>query len=690
MLPRPFIRGALLYIAAACATVFAAASDTRFVLVSPFLFSDVHPDPHFGSIDGLTDRFRSAFSDRFKDQVLELSATRLLSPGERAVIIVPRITAARVSRRVAGGTKYTFSANVAGSVSAVDPWSGATLYGATRLVSGEVELGRSKLGMTDADLTKAFGQAFDRWMEICFGELSSKLTFFALSASTLAVPPGVAKSPGGVWPFGMEHGVTAGQILAGAHSLTRVSAAFKGYSLITDASDEFRVIPAGELYSLTVVDRPPDRHEPLVSVEWTGPPPDAPAGIAFPPSIDAAVTLFIDYLSKGSALRILPPSFTDMGERNKFLEMTQDVSRFAGLVHREVIDLQRETILQLASESPDFRVVLFTPGSYFGTKTDKNGLYHVHRASLGAAIFVRRGNEQSAVYGLAHVFLRNEEVKTLFSAGIRDVDDRAASFTAWRDASIQLAEEVLSSGRLSSVTAGTIVEAEVLAGAKPAWPSRLAPDSHTPLEWLRPAGDIALNEGKTLQTFFRVQSPLQGFLTPAVLSGELLKPGDRLRYVRTVTPVELLPLQFDLVLQGAAPLLPSEVLTHVVAGRVADALHREVVLINKTRPPALKDLPLLYVNLSALRESQTAEGIEFTGEWRLLLLVGAAKTVAAKVGRQKAEHLDAAQLAEVSPPDKTALRLKFLGTSLDKLVAGMGEEGLDRALNALSHPDGTK
>jgi hypothetical protein len=689
MFSRSAVRRAFICLIA-CAPVFAAAPQTQFVLVSQFLFSEIHPDPHFGSTDDLADRFRTAFRDRFKDQVLELSATRLLSPGERAVIIVPRITAVRASREVAGGTKYIFAANVAGSVSAVDPWSGSTLYGATRLESGKVELGQSKLGMTDADLAEAFKRAYDRWMEVCFDELSRRLTFFALSAPTLAVPPAAGKSAGGAWPFGRERGVAPGQLLTGGCCVARVSAAFDGYSLITDAADASRVIPAGESYSLTVVDSPSDRHEPRVAVEWVGPPPSAPNGLAFPPSVDAAVTLFIDYLSKGSALRILPPSFSDTDERNKYLQMTQEVSRFAGVVHREVIDLQREAVLQLASENPDFRIVLFTSGSYFGTQTNPNGVYHVHRVSLGAALLVRHGNEQSAAYGLAQVFLQNEELKLLSSAGIREVDDQAASFTVWRDAAIQLAGKVLSSGRLSSAAGEVVVETEVRAGSPPAWPSGLAPDSHTPLEWLRPVGNIALNDGKTSRPFFRVQSPSQGFLTPAALSGESLKTGDHLRYVRTTTPAELLPLHVDLVLGGAAPLLPPEVLSEVLAGRMAEALHREVVLVDKTRPPALSDLPLLYLNLSAFHESQTSGEIDFTADWRLLLVVGPAKTVAAKVGRHTTEHFTEAQLGGTSPPDNTELRLQFLGASLDKLVAGMGEEGLDRVLTALPRSEGTK
>lgn len=679
-----------LFCLAVCGSAAPGAPDTRFVLVSQFLFSEGHPDAHFGATDGLGDRFRNAFRAHFPGRVLELSATRLLSPAEHAVVIIPRLTSVRVSRQVAGGAKYIFEANVSGSVSAVDPWSGATLFAATRLVSGEVDLDKSKIGLADSALTVAFEKAFNEWMQVCFAQLDNKLSLFELAAPTLTVPPAAAKSPGGAWPFGAERGVRRGQLLMGAHSPARVTAAFDGYSQITDASDEKRVIPAGEPYSLTVVDNASDRQEPRVSVEWAGPPPDVPGNIAFPPSIDATVALFVDYLSKSSALRVLPPSLNDPGERDKFLQMTQEVSRFAGLVHRDIIDLQRETVLQLANENPDFRVVLFTCGSYFGTQPSQYGLYHIHRVKLGAALFVRHGNEKSVVYGLSRVLLQNREIKHLYSAGIRDIDDRASSFTAWREAAAQLAQDVLSSGNLANSPAGTIVKAEIRSGLQPLWPSGLAPDSHTPLEWLRPIGNISLADGKSIRPFFEVQSPSQGFLTPAVLNAESVKQGDYLRYVRIGASTELLPLYADLLLEGTTLPLSPEALTHVIAGFFAGALHRELVLVGRPRPPLLSDLPLLYINVSGFRASQSGANLHFAADWRLLLVTGPAKTVAAKAGLRNPVDFDQAQFAGVSPPDSADLCRQFVESSLTQLLTGTVRADLDRVLVSLSQPEGIK
>jgi len=677
---RWIVSGCLLF--ALHAASAAGASDTRFVLVSQFLVSDSNPDPHFVASQ-VASRFRTAFTAAFPNQILQLGPERLLSPDEAAVVIVPRITAARVSHEVAGGAIHNFEASIAGSVSAVDPWSGTVLYAATRMVSARVKLGSSALGATDADLGAAFQGAFDEWMRACFSELNSKLAVFVLRGATLPVPEDSKKAAGGAWPFGLERGIRPGLVLTGAaHRAARVACAFDHYSAIVDAADAGRAVGAGETYSVTIAQQPAARREPRVSMAWLGPAPSVQGMTAAPLPVDASVTIFADYLSKNSSLRLLPAPIHEATEQQKFDEMMRDVSRYAGLVEQELMSIHQEALRQIAQENPEFRIVLFAPGSFYGTAAGKGAVEHRYRATMGAAVYARHGDESLPVYGLVRVFMRDERLGRVAAAGIREVDDRSALFTAWRNAAIELAREVLASGVLAGKDESTAVEAEIGAGGQPAWPTGLQPDSHAPLLWLRPAGTIELGSGEPAKPYYRIESPSQGYLTAAVLSGEHLKPGDRVRYSRAGNRAELLRFRFDTA-RGETPLLDADVLQQMVGGRMAEALHRELAPVNGGADSAWLDgVPLLRCYLSGLAEAETASGLSYTGQWRMQLLQPPATQPAAKLGLQITSQVPAAEASAVSPLDRGGYRLVYFSKALDQLTVALHAENFDSVVKA--------
>ncbi len=337
-----------------------AGATTRFVLVDRLLIEDSAPDSHFHPDASSIDRFASRFDAAFPGQTIHLGPSRLLAADETAVIIVPRITAARLSHEVAAGTIYKYHAAVIGDVSAVDPWTGATLFAATRMEIAEVKLGKSEVASLDSDLTDGFAAATDRWTAACLQELRGKLSPFQLRGESLAVPDSERKTAGGAWPFGSDRGVRRGMVLTGTDGrVTHVTAAFRSYAAIEDATDPSRPIPAGEPYFTLLVRKPSDRPEPRVSLSWSGASPAPPPGLNVKPlSVDAMTDLFGNYLSKTSGLRILPPQVNDQAVNAQVTEMTENISRFAGLAKNNYITLHRESLLEIAKENPEYRVAL--------------------------------------------------------------------------------------------------------------------------------------------------------------------------------------------------------------------------------------------------------------------------------------------------------------------------------------------
>jgi hypothetical protein len=523
-------------------------------------------------------------------------------------------------------------------------------------------------------------------MKACFAEFATKLVVFRLTGPAVRVPAEFAKAAGGAWPFGLEHGLRTGSTLSGASGhVARVTAAFDRYSEIVDAADGARPIPFGETYSVTVTRKPTERREPRVSISWLGTAPDVPAGSSADPlSIDAATCIFLDYLSKNSSVRLLPPAIEDTVEQSKFDEAIHEVSLYTGLVQQELMTIHQGALLQIAKENPEFRIVLFDAASYSGITAEKAAVEHRYRATMGAALFARHGDGETPLYGLVQVFLKNEYLGRMSEAGVREVDDRAAIFSAWRNTAIELAREVLASGKLGGVDTPTVVDGEIGADRAPVWPPGLRPDSHAPLLWLRPAGTIALG-GTGKASYYRVQTPSLGYLTEAVANAEKLKAGDKLRYTRMGTRAELLGLRFEIAPKDAAPLLDGDVVRQIVAGHLAETLGREIVSVDGSarQEGALDGIPVLRCYVSSVSELANSAGLSYSGQWRLQLLPSTGSPAVAKVGIEVTSHVTSSEAAALKPLDQTAYRIQYFAKALDQLSSAMRAEGFERALKTL-------
>ena len=147
----------------------------RYVLAERVLLADPAPDPRFDIQAPAHGDFRARFNSAFPGQVLDLGPDRMISPDERVIVILPRITAVRTAHMVQAGSVHSFDAIIVGDISALDPWTGANLYSATRMISGKVQLGQSALFDADAKIREAFRDAYGRWITASLDEMRLKL-----------------------------------------------------------------------------------------------------------------------------------------------------------------------------------------------------------------------------------------------------------------------------------------------------------------------------------------------------------------------------------------------------------------------------------------------------------------------------------------------------------------------------------
>jgi hypothetical protein len=325
MTMRQFLkRSELQLIAALCLFSVGAHSEmpVRYVLASGVWLADLAPDPRFDS-KSMARTFSSRFATSFPGQILELGPDRMISPDDRVIVILPRITAVRTAHTVQAGLVHSFETIVVGDVSAIDPWTGSNLYSATRMVSGKVQLGQSALTNADAQLREAFRDTYDRWIAASLEELKKKLAPFVLDSETVAVPEQARKVSGGIWPNGAARGLRVGATLSGPEGhFARVTHVAGRFSTIVDVADVNRQIPQGEHYRLTVVEKPSDRPEAQVALTWIGAPftiPEAPDTQVLDP--DAMLGLFSDYVSKSGGLKVLPADFSGLTAHREILKL---------------------------------------------------------------------------------------------------------------------------------------------------------------------------------------------------------------------------------------------------------------------------------------------------------------------------------------------------------------------------------
>jgi len=659
-----------------------AQMPVRYVLADRVVVADPAPDRRFDPNLPAGGAFRSQFAQAFPGQVIQLSPDRMISPDERVIVILPRLTAVRTAHMVQAGSVHTFEAVVVGDISAIDPWTRTNLYSATRMVSGKVQLGESKLGDAEARIRDGFRDAYNRWIDVTVHELQQRLAPFVLDAATLAMPSPAGKSAGGIWPFGSARAVRVGATLTGADGrFARVTHAAQRFAVIEDVTDKTRQVQPGERYTLTVIDKPADRPEPRVALSWIGAPPRTPEG-SEALDTDAMLGLFGDYISKSGALRILPPDLNSAAVRGEIQKLNEQVARYSKLASNAVLTLHAETLAQTAHENPERLLELGVIERYHGQRPGPNqSVEHYYRVTLAAAVYRRSGSDEAAQYPLYRVIQHSEELAQVTREGVREMDAADAWFSVTRNGVIRLAEQLLK--ELTPGSDETALRQGVVSADRSIQWNGATPGPGSPLEWLRPAGEVRTPAGELLGKFERLMPPSKGFLNARVLPQERLEAGDVLRYSATTA----LPV-VGFGLEPAAPSptwMPDPAWQLRLAGdALARAFDIRVLPLDQPAKPHVERN--LILNLQALKAEPYADGALFTGQWRLRLmdaLTGPDSPPLSKAGVQVDSRAGRAPNAvALTPPDISGWALKYLAESLAKLSDAATAKGVKVAIAA--------
>ncbi|HEV3201577.1 MAG TPA: hypothetical protein VGZ73_26945 [Bryobacteraceae bacterium] len=668
-----------------------AEMPVRYVLAGRVLLADPAPDPRFDAQSIAGGEFRSRFEATFSGQVIELGPDRMISPDERVIVILPRITAVRTAHMVQAGSVHSFDTIIVGDVSALDPWTGSNLYSATRMVSGKVQLGQSAISDADAKIREGFQDAYSHWIAVSLEELRQKLAPFVLDVATVAGPEQARKSPGGIWPYGSERGVRQGAALAGTDGhFAHVTYVAGRFSAIEDVADPKRQIAQGERYTLTVVQKPTQRPEPRVALSWVGPPlttPEESQTQVLNP--EALLGLFSDYISKSGGLSLLPLDFGGAAIREEVRKLRQQVARYSKLASNGAMTLHAETLAQAAREVPEYRVEVGVIERYHGQRAGaNNSVEHYYRVTLGAAVYGRYGSEESAQYPFQRVIQHSEELAQVTREGVREIDPADAWFTVTRNSVIRLSEKLVKELTQAPATESAWRQGHVQADHIIAWDGG-PPPAGAPVEWLRPSGQVRTSSGDLLGSFERLMVPSQGFLNAQSLHAEKLELGDTLRYHATA----VLPL-VGLALEAAAPaqswMIEPGWQLRLAGDTLSRALDIRIVPFEQSANGRVERI--LILNVSGLKADTRQDGALFSGQWRLRLVDAAAGTSgnpSFKTGVQtdtRADHESTAPA--LSPPDLSGWTLRYVADSLKKLADMAGTKGARAAVIAAS-PEGT-
>lgn len=664
-----------------------AEMPVRYVLAQGVTLVDPAPDARFDAKSIANGEFRSRFEAAFPGQVIELGPDRMISPDERVIVILPRITAVRVAHMVQAGSVHSFDTIIVGDVSALDPWTGANLYSATRMVSGKIQLGQSALSEGDAKIREGFRDTYSRWMAAALEETREKLAPFVLDSGTIMVPDQMRKSPGGIWPFGSARGLRLGATLSGTIGhFARVTHVAGRFSTIEDVSDPKRQIPQGERYTLTVVQKPTERPEPRVALSWAGLPPAIPESQIQVLDPDAMLGLFSDYISKSGGLKLLPLDLAGATARGEVQKLKEQVARFSKLASNGVMTLHAETLVQAALEAPEYRVEVGVVERYHGLRTGANqSIEHYYRVTLAAAAYGRCGSEESAQYPLQRIIQHSEELAEITRDGVREIDPADAWFTVTRNAVIHLSEKIVK--ELTTQAPGTESgwrHGSVQPDRSIVWESG-APPAGAPIEWLRPSGEVRAASGEVLGKFERPMAPSQGYLNAQVLQREKLEPGDALRYQATA----VLPV-VGLAIETMAPapdwMIEPAWLLKLAADGLSHALGFRIVPLEQAASGRVERM--LILNVAALKADTSQDGALFSGQWRLRLVdasVGASANPRFKMGVQTDARVDKESSApSLKPPDVSGWALKYVADSMTKLAAAASTKGVNAAVTAAS------
>lgn len=648
-----------------------AQAPVRFVLARQVIMADRTPSPYLPAEEELESAFKIKFEAAFPHQVLSLdNPGQMISPDDHVIVIIPTITFARLTDELKAGSVHNFNALVVGDVSAIDPWTDANLYSGTRLFSADFEIGNSAISDKDAAARDNFKIAVDKWLDATIDQIRSNLSPFALDAATLAIPDKAKQFDGGIWPFGSERGVKIGQTLNGGPGhYAKVVASFPKYSVISDVSNPIGSIPAGERYSLTLVDKPTDRPEPSIELSWLGEAPSAAGGEGTEVLSSAAmVSLFDNYLSKGGGMKILPPPIDNPTVKEQLTKLAQEISSHSKLVAGNVGTFERENLVIKAASNPDCKIEIGVLERYHGTKTMPDGtIQNYYRVTLAASLEERTGPEESPLYALASVITHAEEKTTVEAVGIRELDPAATYLALYRNAVIDLATKVREKSMDPYQTA-TLREAIVGQGGID-W-NGTPPGNFTPLSWLRPDGEVLGRDGESLGQLYRFMQPVQGYLNVSVATKEKLKVGDVLRY-RSDSKLSRPIVALQLLATGTPPAwLPESFwLLRLAGSSIGLAGNAQIIPLQEGETVPFGVDKVSVVKVAALGSSTQGQGITYTGQWRYL------------VRPQDRDPAIPPQF-QLGIQDNYAPTLKAGGLTLQPLDTGGW--GLDYTLNALT------
>ena len=660
----------------------ARADETKFILTDTFLLSDPLADPHAGSAEQLKARFFAAFAAGFPNRIIHLNVDRMLGSEERAVIVIPRLTAIRLGIDEISPGLREYIPIVSGEIRILDPWSNAVIYSAVQNGFGAIRIGESAGARSEDDLRSYFAKAFENWMSACFDQLRNRLSVFELRSVTLTLPPATTKLPGGAWPFGSDRDVRVGQVLTGTQP-ARVTAVFPHYASIEDSTSPSHPVAAGLPYVLAVVQNASGRREPRVSVEWIGGPPSSPPGVAATAlSSEALLSIFAGALAAAAPVRVLLPDPASPGERETLTKTSAEISRFSLLAKGPLMDLHRDSMLQLAKEDPDYRISLFGLGSYIGSKEDGDQTLIANRIALGAAVF-RRVEAAQPFYALERVLVENELGGSYALGKKRTSDPSSVWLVVSSHRATDLAKRTAAAGLLGEPgDTSRFIQASINSSTSPDWPSGAAPGAHTPLQWSRPFGTVALGTPPTPEPYFHTLQPEGGFLTFSELARQKIKPGDQLRYAASTIGAFPVVLRMGIGTDSNSFPWAQEILAALVASAIGQELGRPVRLEFGKSNTVDAQGPTLRFLLSNYTATPAPAGCTYTAQLRIALLdPNGGKSLAAAA----LEWSESPKHSAFNPVDEQANQLTFTHDAIDALCRKMHAANFRAAVDGAAH-----
>ena len=672
-----------LLLAVLCPAFGQAALPVQYVPAKAIVMADPAPDKRFPLTPDRLERFRARLEAAFPGQIVSLGPDRMLSPEERVIVVVPTLAAVRLGHTLRSGSIHSFDAVIVGDVTALDPWTEAALYSATRMVTVSVDIGESALSRQDEMLGQAFDQAFEAWLEATCQQLKANLSPFVLDAGLLPFPEKAGPKAGGIWPKGTRQGVKTGALLQGENGrYAKVAAAFADYARVFDIADPDRPMPPGERFALTVVEKPTDRPEPSLALRWVGgeaaAPPETAGGSL---SQDAFLGLFSNYLTKDGGIKVLPRAVLDPATARQLRAVSEEISRYSKLVKGNTMTMHRETLVRTANLNPEKIVEIGVLGAYHGMRQQPDGrLEHYFRIQFGATVRPRAGDDDSgALFPLDAVILHEEELARIEMAGVRELTPADAWFTLCRNGVIHLTEKVRQKAAEPVAGSWKLAEGRVGADGTVAWDGNQAPSPSAPLQWFRPAGEIRdAGTGASLGLFLSPMTPSLGYLNANCLKSEKTRPGDILRFTSHAAGSPLVLLAEPELPEGLPDWLgPKDWLVRLAS------LHLTEAAGCRALPPETtgsEGLPRVGLHLSVLKAEQAEGKTTFSGQWRGRVFepgVGPGGTPLLKFGVAYEEtHSFPGSGSPLSPDDRQGWGCQYAGSALGKLFETGRNKGL--------------